>query len=41
MNQNYYCLILFLLSSFLQYNPMEHTLGIFHRIENPFMNEVY
>ena len=22
-------------------NPMKHTLGIFHSIENPFMNEVY
>ena len=22
-------------------NPMIHTLGIFHSVENPFMNEVY
>ena len=30
-----------ILSSFLQYNPMEYILGIFHSVENPFMNEVY
>ena len=22
-------------------NPIKHTLGIFHSVENPFMNEVY
>ena len=43
MNKNYCFLIFFLvLTIFITtINPMKHTLGFFHSVENPFMNEIY